>query len=115
MNKIRANKIGAMNRIAGFAGAIILVGAWTAPVLADEAKSPISASMLLSAVAPITETRDAAFDRAMKEPGPPARRPDGEIQPDGSVRYGSVTITVRNPCPPGTHYEPLPLPGRVRK
>jgi len=104
-----------MNKIAAFAGALILVGTSIAPVLADEAKSPISASMLLSVVAPITASRDAAFDRAMKEPGPPARRPDGEIQPDGSVRYGSVTITVRNPCPPGTHYEFPSLPGRVRK
>ena len=104
-----------MNKIAAFAGALILVGTSIAPVLADEAKSPISASMLLSVVAPITESRDAAFDRAMKEPGPPARRPDGEIQPDGSVRYGSVTITVRNPCPPGTHYELPSLPGRGRK
>ena len=103
-----------MNRIATFAGALILVGSGSAIALADEAKSPIRASMLLSVVAPITESRDAAFDRAMKEPGPPARRLDVEIQPDGSVRYGSVTITVRNPCPPGTHYEP-PLPGRVRK
>jgi len=103
-----------MNRIATFAGALILVGSGSAIALADEAKSPIRASMLLSVVAPITESRDAAFDRAMKEPGPPARRLDGEIQPYGSVRYGSVTITVRNPCPPGTHYEP-PLPGRVRK
>jgi hypothetical protein len=104
-----------MNKIAAFAGALILVGTSIAPVLADEAKSPISASMLLSVVAPITESRDAAFDGAVKEPGPPARRPDGEIQPDGSVRYGSVTITVRNPCPPGTHYELPSLPGRVRK
>jgi hypothetical protein len=104
-----------MNKIAAFAGSLVLLGAWSGPTFADEAKSPISASMLLSVVAPVTESRDAAFDRAMKEPGPPARRPDGEIQPDGSVRYGSVTITVRNPCPPGTHYEPPPLPGRVRK
>ena len=104
-----------MKKIATFAGALVLVGAWSAAALADEAKSPISASMLLSVVAPITESRDAAFDRAMKEPGPPARRSDGEIQPDGSVRYGAVTITVRNPCPPGTHYELPSLPGRVRK
>jgi hypothetical protein len=109
------NESAGMKKIATFAGALVLVGAWSAAALADEAKSPISASMLLSVVAPITESRDAAFDRAMKEPGPPARRPDGEIQPDGSVRYGSVTITVRNPCPPGTHYELPPLPGRVRK
>ncbi len=104
-----------MNRIAAFAGVLVLVVTWSATAVADEAKSPISASMLLSIAAPISESRDAAFDRAMKEPGPPARRPDGEIQPDGSVRYGAVTMTVRNPCPPGTHFEPPPLPGRVRK
>ena len=104
-----------MNKIAAFAGALILVGTSIAPVLADEAKSPISASMLLSVVAPLSESRDAAFDRAMREPRPPARRPDGEVQPDATVRYGSVTVTVRNPCPPGLHYEPPPLPGRVRK
>jgi hypothetical protein len=104
-----------MNRLAALAGALVLVVAWSAAAAADEAKSPISASMLLSISSPLSETRDAAFDRAMKEPGPPARRPDGEIQPDGSVRYGAMTITVRNPCPPGTHYELPPFPGRVRK
>jgi hypothetical protein len=104
-----------MNRLAALAGALVLVGTWSATAVADQAKSPISASMLLSVVAPVSESRDAAFDRAMKEPAAPARRPDGEIQPDGTVRYGSVTITVRNPCPPGIHYEPPPLPGRVRK
>jgi hypothetical protein len=104
-----------MNRIAASAGVLVLVATWSTTAVADEAKSPISASMLLSIAAPISESRDAAFDRAMKEPGPPARRPDGEIQPDGSVRYGAVTMTVRNPCPPGTHFEPPPLPGRVRK
>ncbi len=103
-----------MNKLGTLLGALALTGAWSVAASADEAKSPISAMTMLSIVAPIAETRDAAFDRAMKEPGPPARRQDGEIQPDGSVRYGSVTITVRNPCPPGTHYE-LPLPGRVRK
>ena len=103
-----------MNRLVALAGALILTGTWAATAAADEVKSPIGASMLLSISSPLSETREAAFDRAMKEPGPPARRPDGEIQPDGSVRYGAVTVTVRNPCPPGTHYE-LPLPGRVRK
>ena len=104
-----------MNKLSVLAGMLVLVGSWSPTAVADEAKSPISASMLLSIAAPISETRDAAFDRAMKEPPPPARRPDGEIQPDGSVRYGSVTVTVRNPCPPGTHFEPPPLPGRVKK
>jgi hypothetical protein len=35
------------------------------------------------------------------------------VQADGSVRYGNVTVSVRNPCPPGSgHVEPPPLPGR---
>jgi hypothetical protein len=38
------------------------------------------------------------------------------VQDDGSVRYGNVTVTVRNPCPPGSdHDEPKPLPGRRSK
>ncbi|HZO40272.1 MAG TPA: hypothetical protein VFE97_13700 [Methylomirabilota bacterium] len=104
-----------MNKLAALAGSLVLIAAWSSAALADEAKTPIRASLLMSISSPITETRDAAFDRAMKEPAPPAPRTDGEIQPDGSVRYGNVTITVRNPCPPGTHFEPPPLPGRVRK
>jgi hypothetical protein len=102
-----------MNKLVTVLGAVVLIGGWSAVAVADEAKSQISASMLLRMSAPISETRDAAFDRAMKEPGPPPRRADGEIQSDGTVRYGSMVMTVRNPCPPGTHYEGPPLPGRV--
>jgi len=103
-----------MNKLVAWLGAVIVVSGWSAAAVADEAKSQISASMLLRISAPISESREAAFDRAMKEPGPAPRRADGEVQPDGSVRYGSMVVTV-NPCPPGTHYEPFPLPGRVRK
>jgi hypothetical protein len=97
--------------------ALILVGLSATAAVADEAKSPISASLLLNMLAPTAESRDAAFDRAMKEPGPPPPPgAEGQIQADGSVRYGSTVITVRNPCPPGTfHYEPPPRPGRARK
>jgi hypothetical protein len=60
------------------------------------------------------ESRGSAFDAGLKDAGPPpARNTVGEVQPDGSVRYGNVSVTVKNPCPPGTaHYEPPPLPGR---
>jgi hypothetical protein len=95
-------------------GALLLLGAWAGSAAADEAKTPVSASMLLKILAPAVEPRQTAFDEALKEPGP-ARRAfgEGEVLPDGSVRYGSVTVTVRNPCPPGSgHYEPPPLPGR---
>ena len=106
-----------MNRIAAVAVAFALIGGWAAAARADEAKAPINAALLLNMLAPsTTESRAAAFDRAMKEPGPGPRSDlsEGQVQPDGSVRYGSTVITVRNPCPPGTaHYEPPPLPGRV--
>ena len=107
-----------MARIATGAVALVLAGGWAAAALADEAKAPISAALLLNVFAPVAESRDAAFDRAMKEPssGPRSGFPEGQMQSDGSVRYGSTVITVRNPCPPGTmHYEPPPLPGRFRK
>jgi len=106
-----------MARIAACAVALIPASVWATAARADEAKAPISAALLLNMVSPSTgESREAAFDRAMKEPSPGARSgfPEGQVQPDGSVRYGSTVITVRNPCPPGTlHYEPPPLPGRV--
>lgn len=91
-----------------------LVLAATVPAAADEAKAPVSASMLLNIFSAPAEARGAAFDQALREEGPsPAGPLGGVIQPDGSVRYGSVTVTVKNPCPPGTtHYEPPPLPGR---
>ena len=105
-----------MTRIAACAVALLLVGGWAAAALADEAKAPINAALLLNVLAPMSESRDTAFDRAMKEPSSRQILPEGQVQPDGSVRYGSTVVTVRNPCPPGTmHYEPPPLPGRFRK
>jgi len=105
-----------MTSLVALAGALVLVGAWAPGAAADEAKSPISAAVLLNILAPAAESRDAAFDRAMKEPGPRPLAAEGQIQPDGSVRYGALSITVKNPCPPGTlHYEPPPRPGRARK
>jgi hypothetical protein len=92
----------------------IAVGA--APAIADEAKVPVSASMLLRIMAAPVEGRDAAYDRSLKEPGPAPRPPLAEVLPDGSVKMDRTVVTVRNPCPPGTvHYEPVPLPGRRAK
>ena len=83
------------------------------PAGAEEAKTPINAALILSIVGAPIERREAAFDQALKEEGPRPRGPAGVVQEDGSVRYGSVSVTVKNPCPPGTaHYEPPPLPGR---
>ena len=84
---------------------------------AEEVKTPIRASMLLELSSPRAQNRDAAYQESLRAEGPtPVRRSFGEVQDDGSVRYGDVTVSVRNPCPPGTHYEAAaPLPGRRSK
>jgi|GEM_PF-2001204 len=98
--------------------AALTAAAGIAPATADEAKSPVSASMLLNIMSTPAEPRASAYDKALKDEGPAPRSAwEGVVQPDGSVRYGSgaagVSVTVKNPCPPGTaHYEPPPLPGR---
>jgi hypothetical protein len=81
---------------------------------ADEAKTPIRASMFLNMTAPRIDSREAAYDQTLKGEDPRPKSPNEPVVlPDGSVRYGKTTVTVRNPCPPGSgHYEPLPVPGR---
>jgi hypothetical protein len=78
---------------------------------ADELKTPIRASMLLELSTP------RAHQESLRAEGPsPVRRGFGEVQDDGSVRYGDVTVTVRNPCPPGAmDHEAALLPGRRSK
>lgn len=79
---------------------------------ADEAKTPVNPTMILDIVSAPVQTRTSAFDEALKRPAPaPADTGAGEVLPDGSVRYGRTVVTVKNPCPPGEHYEPV-LPGR---
>jgi hypothetical protein len=79
---------------------------------ADEAKTPVSAMMILDIVSAPVQGRTSAFDESLKRPAPPAADSGGgEVLADGSVRYGRTVVTVKNPCPPGEHYEP-PLPGR---
>jgi len=93
----------------------VLAGAGVAA--ADEAKTRIAASMFLDLTAPRASARDAAYQESIRSaPSVAPRPPSGEVQEDGSVRYGNVTVTVRNPCPPGSgHEEPMPLPGRRSK
>lgn len=105
-----------MRRTITLAAALLGALSTTAPAAADEAKTPIRASLLLDLSAPRAQSRDAAFQESLRDGGPePLRRGFGEVQEDGSVRYGDVTVTVRNPCPPGTHYESSVLPGRRPK
>jgi hypothetical protein len=94
---------------------LVLTGAGAA--VAEEAKTRITASMFLDLTAPRASVRDTAYQESLKSAPLVTPRPaSGEIQEDGTVRYGNVTVTVRNPCPPGSdHDEPIPLPGRRRK
>jgi hypothetical protein len=90
-----------------------LVATAVPPAAADEAKTPVSATMFLSIMSAPVETREVAFDRSLKDAGPAPRAPLAEILPDGSVKIDRAVITVRNPCPPGTMYHDAPsLPGR---
>ena len=84
------------------------------PAAAEEAKAAISASMLLEIVSAPVPSRATDFDRLLREAGPaPAPSLVDQLVSDGTARVGGTTITVKNPCPPGTaHYEPPPLPGR---
>ena len=89
------------------------------PVAAEEAKTPVSAAIILDIVSAPVQSRRSAYDEALARPAPPTSDSSvGEVLPDGSVRYGKAIVTVKNPCPPGTHDEPLipprPLPGRRR-
>ena len=97
--------------------ALVIVPVIPGVVAADEVKTRISAAMFLDLTAPRTSSRDTAYQESLTSVPSVAPRPaNGEVQDDGSVRYGNVTVTVRNPCPPGSiHDEPRPLPGRRSK
>jgi hypothetical protein len=96
-----------------------LLGVLTAAgaAAADEAKTAIRASLLLDLSTSRAPSRDAAYLESIRAEGPaPARSwTEGQVQPDGSVRYGDATVTVRNPCPPGHDDDSKPLPGRRSK
>ena len=100
--------------LALISSACILLAA--GPAAADEAKTPITPMILHLVAPPPVQSSDTILTEAMRAPGPRPRglaALGGELQPDGSVRYGDVTVTIKNPCPEGTaHYEPPPLPGR---
>src|SRR3989442_3858358 len=63
-------------RLAVLLGALLALGLVTTAG-AEEAKTPINASLFLSIVGAPIERREAAFDQALKEEGPPPRAPAG--------------------------------------
>lgn len=86
-------------------------------VTAEGITTRVGAAMLLELTAPRAADRDLAYHESLLREGPaPARLPLGQLQEDGSMRYGNTTVIVRNPCSPGSiHDEPVVLPGRRSK
>jgi hypothetical protein len=96
---------------------LVLGLAGAGPAAAEEVKTPVHAVTILNLLSAPVEPRQTAYDESLRGEVAPPPATDGRVLPDGSVRYGSgrtsLTVTVKNPCPPGTaHYEPPPLPGR---
>ena len=102
----------------GILGALVLgLGLPAVTAAHDEAKTPVSGSIILEMTKPTTPARDRAFDRSLRDDGPPPANQKLEpvVQPDGSVRYGNTTVIIRHDCPPGGEFfEPRPRPGRRR-
>ena len=103
--------------------AVAAVGT-SAPAAAEEVRQGLNAPMILQMLSRPVEKPEAAM-REMLRPdavqAKPVRFDQPQVMPDGSVRYGgdsggSVTMTVRNPCPPGdVEHEMMvqrSLPGR---
>ena len=99
-------------------GAVVLgLGVPAVASAHDEAKTPVSGSIILDMTKPAAPARERAFDESLRQAGPPPARPPLEpvVQPDGSVRYGNTTVIIRHDCPPGSEFfEPAPRPGRRR-
>ena len=95
------------------------------PAAAEEVRQGLNAPMILQMLSRPVEKPEAVMREMLRPDAPTARavRSEGQVLPDGSVRYGTeaagVTMTIRNPCPPGDiEHEMLvqrSLPGRGRK
>ena len=121
-----------MKRIAvtGLVVAACLTGAGgptgVATVAAEEVRQQLNAPMILNLLARPLESPEAAFNKELKNYAAVPRGDEPEVLADGSVRYGrgakNLTVTIRNPCPPGDIEHEMAqlssyrqLPGRARR
>ena len=105
--------------------AVLAVGV-AAPAAAEEIRQGLNAPMILQMLSRPAEKPEAVM-REMLRPdavqAKPVRFDQPQMMPDGSARYGtdaaSVSMTIRNPCPPGDYEHEVmlqrSLPGRGRK
>ena len=107
---------------------LVLAAGFVSPAAADEVRQGLNAPMILEMLARPAEKPESVM-REMLRPdavsAKPVRFDQPQMMPDGSARYGtdgaSVSMTIRNPCPPGDFehemmaLRSLPGRGRVRK
>ena len=97
-----------------------------ATVAAEEVRQQLNAPMILNLLARPLESPETAFNKELKNYAAVPKGDEAEVLPDGSVRYGrgpkSLTVTIRNPCPPGDIEHEMAqlssyrqLPGRGRR
>jgi hypothetical protein len=109
---------------------LVLSGAMAAgvsvPAAADEVRQGLNAPMILQMLSRPVEKPESVMREMLRPDAAQAkavRFDQPQVMSDGSVRYGtdgaSVTMTIRNPCPPGdVEHEMMvlrSLPGRGRK
>jgi hypothetical protein len=112
--------------VIGIVLSAVLAGGISAPAAAEEVRQGLNAPMILQMLSRPVEKPESVM-REMLRPdavqAKPVRFDQPQVMPDGSVRYGtdaaSVTMTIRNPCPPGdVEHEMMALrslPGRGRR
>ena len=100
----------------------------SAPAAAEEVRQGLNAPMILQMLSRPAEKPESVMREMLRSDAvsaKPVRFDQPQMMPDGSARYGtdgaSVSMTIRNPCPPGDiEHEmmvqrSLPGRGRVRK
>ena len=115
------------SRIAiGFVLSALLTAGIVMPAAAEGVRQGLNAPMILQMLTRPAEKPESSM-REMLRPdavqAKPVRFDQAQMMPDGSARYGtdnaSVTMMIRNPCPPGDlAHEAMvqrSLPGRGRK
>ena len=121
---LMTKRIGLSLAIGSLTAGLLTAGLWTAAA-AEEVRQGLNAPMILQMLSRPMEKPEAVM-REMLRPDATSVRPvrsEGQVMPDGSVRYGTdtsgMTVTIRNPCPPGDiEHEMMALrtlPGRGRR
>ena len=104
----------------------VVAGGISAPAAAEEVCQGLNAPMILQMLSRHAEKPELVMREMLRPDAVQARSvrfDQPQVMPDGSVRYGtdaaSVSMTIRNPCPPGdVEHEMMALrslPGRGRK